>query len=340
MKPDYCNTRPCRYIILSNIVHIKVRRPGILKYLAKRLLLLIPLLLGITLLTFALIKALPGDPVDGMVGERASKQAIENIRHRIGSDKGAVSQYIGYLGLLVKGEFGRSYYTNREVSGEIARKFPNTMLLALWAMAIATPLGIALGFVAAYNRGSTLDRVITTTSVLGISMPVFWIGLLLMLLLSFKLKLLPPSGTGGIKFVILPAITLALPAMATLARVSRATVIDIIEMPFIQVARSKGLTSARVNMVHVLKNAMVPIITVVGLDFGSYLNGAVLTETIFGWDGIGRFAMEGIIKRDYPVVMGTLIVGTVAFVLVNLLVDLAYNYLDPRVRLHGQRGSR
>jgi ABC-type dipeptide/oligopeptide/nickel transport system permease component len=288
-------------------------------------------------LTFSLTKALPGDPVLGMVGERASPEVIESIRSRIGSDKDVISQYAGYLRLLVKGEFGRSYYTNREVMDDILMKFPNTMALALGAMLIATPLGVMLGFAAAYRRGSRIDKLITTVSVLGISMPVFWIGLLLMLIVSFKLRLLPPSGTGDIRFLVLPAVTLAMPAVATLARVSRTAVIDVLDMPFIQSVRAKGLTALRTNLVHILKNAMIPIITVVGLDFGSYLNGAVLTETIFGWDGIGRFAMEGIIKRDYPVVMGTIIVGTVAFVLVNLLVDITYHYLDPRVRLSERR---
>lgn len=304
------------------------------------MLLLIPLLLGITLLTFTLIKAIPGDPVAGLIGERASKQAIENIQKSIGSDQNVVSQYFGYLGMLMRGELGRSLYTNRDIAEEIAEKFPNTLVLALWAMVIATPVGVLLGFTAAYNRGSKLDRAITTVSVLGISVPVFWIGLLLMLLVSFKLRLLPPSGTGGIRFIILPALTLALPAIATLARVARTSVIDILDMPFVQVARAKGLAPSRVKFIHVLKNALIPIVTVVGLDFGSYLNGAVLTETIFGWDGLGRFAMDGIFKRDYPVVMGSIIVGTVVFVLVNLLVDLTYNFLDPRVRLHAGKESR
>jgi ABC-type dipeptide/oligopeptide/nickel transport system permease component len=259
---------------------------------------------------------------------------IENIRKQIGSDRNIINQYTGYVKLLLGGEFGRSYYTNRRVTEDLVLKFPNTMKLALSAMLIATPLGIILGFAAAYRRGTRLDRLITTVSVLGISTPVFWLGLLLMLIVSFKLRLLPPSGTGGIRFLIMPAITLALPAVATLARVTRTSVIDILDMPFLQAVRAKGLRKIRINLVHVLKNALIPIITVVGLDFGSYLNGAVLTETIFGWDGIGRFAMEGIIKRDYPVVMGTIIVGTMVFVIVNLLVDITYQYLDPRVRLH------
>jgi ABC-type dipeptide/oligopeptide/nickel transport system permease component len=307
-------------------------------YIAKRLVLLIPLLLGITFLTFSLTKALPGDPVFGMVGERAKPEVIESIREQIGSDKSLISQYAGYVRLLLSGEFGRSYYTNRKVSEDLLLKFPNTMRLALAAMLIATPIGVILGFTAAYRRGSKLDRLITTVSVLGISTPVFWVGLLLMLLVSFELRLLPPSGTGDLRFLVLPAVTLALPAVATLARVTRTAVIDIMDMPFLQAVRAKGLRKGRINFIHILKNALIPIVTIVGLDFGSYLNGAVLTETIFGWDGIGRFAMEGIIKRDYPVVMGTIIVGTLVFVLINLIVDLTYQYLDPRVKIH--EGSR
>ncbi len=290
-------------------------------------------------MSFALTKALPGDPVTGMVGERASAETIERIRSQLGTDRNFIEQYIGYLNLLAHGELGRSYYTNRDVASDIAIKFPNTIILALAAMLIAVPLGVGLGFLAAYRRGSKLDRTVTTLSVLGISMPVFWVGLLLMLFASFWLKLLPPSGTGEIRFLILPAITLALPAIATLARVSRTAVLDVIDMPYVQVARAKGLTLRRVSLVHILKNALIPIVTVIGLDFGSYLNGAVLTETIFGWDGIGRFAMEGILKRDYPVVMGTIIVGTITFVLINLMVDLTYQALDPRVRLYGRRGK-
>jgi ABC-type dipeptide/oligopeptide/nickel transport system permease component len=291
---------------------------------------------GITLLTFSLTKALPGDPVLGMVGERANPETIEKIRRQMGSDKSVVTQYLGYLGLLARGEFGRSYYTNRRVAQDLAAKFPNTMMLAVGAMALAIPIGVMLGFWAALRRGSPLDRLITTVSVVGISVPVFWSGLLLMLVASFYLKLLPPSGTGELRFLVLPATTLALPAVATLARVTRTTVADILDMPFVQAARAKGLAPWRINVRHILANALIPIVTVIGLDFGSYLNGAVLTETIFGWDGIGRYAMEGILKRDFPVVMGTIIVGTAVFVLINLAVDIVYHWLDPRVRVHGK----
>ncbi len=303
-------------------------------YILKRLLLLIPLLLGITMLTFSLIKALPGDPAMSMVGERASPEVIESIRKELNTDKSFLVQYIGYVKLLLKGEFGRSYYTNRKVSDDITAKFPNTLLLAVGAMLIAVPAGIILGFISAVKRGTAIDRGISSLSVIGLSLPVFWSGLLIMLFFSLKMKMLPPSGMGDIRFLIMPSLTLALPAIATLTRISRTTLIELFGMPYVRTARAKGLTEGRVKFIHVFKNALIPLITVIGLDFGSYLNGAVLTETIFGWDGIGRFAMEGIIKRDYPVIMGCIIVGTTAYVLINLMVDIIYHYLDPRVRLY------
>ena len=295
---------------------------------------LIPLLLGVTLLTFSLTKALPGDPVLNMVGERAQIEVIEKIRKELGADKNVLSQYFGYIRLLIKGEFGRSYYTNRKVFNDLLLKFPNTLKLALGAMIIAIPVGLLLGFISAYKKDTILDSLISSISVSCLSVPVFWSGLLIMLFFSLKLKILPPSGTGDIRFLVLPSITLSLPALATLSRVTRTILIEIFDMPFITTARAKGITELKINFIHIFKNALIPLITVIGLDFGSYLNGAVLTETIFGWDGIGRFTMDGIIKRDYPVIMGCVIVGTVIFVLINLLVDIVYHYLDPRVRLH------
>jgi ABC-type dipeptide/oligopeptide/nickel transport system permease component len=294
-----------------------------------------PLLIGITFITFFLTKALPGDPVYSIVGERTSPEMIEKIRKEIGADKDIIRQYVGYITLLAQGELGRSYYTNRRVIDDIRVKFPNTMLLAFAAMAIGAPVGILLGFIAALRKGRAADRIIAMLSVSAISLPVFWSGLLLMLFFSLRLKLLPPSGTGGLQYLLLPAITLSLPALASLARVTRVTVLDVMDMPFIRTAKAKGISEKGINIVHILKNALIPVVTVIGLEFGSYLNGAVLTETIFGWDGIGRYAMEGIIKRDYPVIMGCLLVGTLVFVLMNLLVDILYHYIDPRVRVHG-----
>lgn len=305
-------------------------------YLIKKLLLLIPLLIGITSITFTLTKTLPGDPVYSMVGERAQPEVIEKIRKELGSDKNIIIQYLGYIKLLIKGEFGRSYYTNRKVIDDLLSKLPNTLKLALGAMIIAIPFGLFLGFISAYKRGTFTDRIISSLSVTGLSIPVFLSGLLIMLFFSLKLKLLPPSGTGDLRFLILPSVTLSLPALATLARITRTTLIEVFDMPFITTAKAKGIGELKINFVHVLKNALIPIVTVIGLDFGSYLNGAVLTETIFGWDGIGRFTMEGIIKRDYPVIMGCIIVGTTIFVIINLIIDILYHSLDPRVRLYGE----
>ena len=201
-------------------------------------------------------------------------------------------------------------------------------------MVIAIPVGLLFGFISAYSKDSVIDRFVSLLSVIGLSMPVFWSGLLIMLFFSLKMKLFPPSGTGDLRFLILPALTLSLPALATISRVTRTTVIEVLTSPFIATARAKGVKAPRITCIHVLKNALIPIITVVGLDFGSYLNGAVLTETIFGWDGIGRFTMEGIIRRDYPVIMGCVIIGTVIFVIINAVVDIMYHYIDPRVKFH------
>jgi peptide/nickel transport system permease protein len=304
-------------------------------YVIRRVAILIPLLLGITLTTFALTKALPGDPVYTMVGERSSPEIIAKIRAQIGSDKGVIRQYAGYVSLLLRGEMGRSFYTNRRVFDDILVKFPNTLKLAAGAMVVSVTVGMILGVWAALRKGSFTDNAISWLSLTGLSVPVFWSGLVLMLFFSFKMRLLPPSGTGGIRYLILPSVTLALPALATLVRITRVSIIDVMDMPFVRTARAKGIKEVRVIGIHILKNALIPIITVIGLDFGSYLSGAVLTETIFSWDGIGRFTMEGIVKRDYPVVMGCIIISTVAFVLINLFVDIIYHFLDPRVRLNG-----
>lgn len=294
-----------------------------------------PLLLGITVVTFSLTKALPGDPALSLVGERASPEIIESIRRELKTDRGIFVQYAGYLRLLLKGEFGRSYYTNRRVIDDLSEKFPNTLILAAAAMFVAIPAGLILGFISAIRRGTFTDRIISSLSAMGLSLPVFWSGLLIMLFVSFKLRLLPPSGTGGLRFLLMPAVTLSLPALATLARISRTTLVDLLDLPYVRTARAKGLTENRVRFIHIFKNALIPLVTVIGLDFGSYLSGAVLTETIFGWDGLGRYAMEGIMKRDYPVIMGSILTGTVIYALANILVDIIYHFLDPRVRIYG-----
>lgn len=304
-------------------------------YTLKRLLLFLPTLLGITLITFILMRALPGDPVAGMAGERATPETIARIRAELGQDRPLPLQYAGYLKLLATGELGRSYYTNRKISEDLLQKFPNTVKLALAAMTFASVLGIGMGVLAAVKRGTFWDRFITLVSVGGISVPVFWLGLALMLLFAFYLRWLPPSGMGGgsLVYIVLPAVTLGTFSLSYIARVTRSSMLESLSQPYIAAARAKGLSEAEVVLKHALKNSLIPIVTLIGLDLGSYLNGAVLTETIFGWDGLGRYALEGIMKRDYPVIMGVVLFGSVIFVTMNLLVDLSYHFLDPRVRI-------
>lgn len=303
-------------------------------YYLKRIFLVIPTLLGISFITFLLLKALPGDPAQGMAGQRADPEVIRSIAREIGSDKSTLSQYAGYLRLIVRGELGRSYYTNRKVRDDLAEKLPNTIKLALGALLFSVALGLFLGVFMAATRGSFWDRCGLIISTSGISIPVFWLGLLLIYVFSFNLKLLPPSGmgSGDLLFLILPASTLGLNAAAYLARITRASMLEILSQPYITTARAKGLSQSSVLARHALKNTLIPVITLVGLDFGSFLNGSVLTETIFGWDGIGRYAVEGIFRRDYPVIMGCVLVGAALFVTVNLIVDLLYGLCDPKIR--------
>jgi len=236
--------------------------------------------------------------------------------------------------LLLRGELGRSYYTNRKITDDIKEKLPNTIKLAVGAMIFSTLVGLLLGILMAIAPGSIWDRIGQLISVSGISIPVFFLGLLLIYLFSFVFQILPPSGmgNGSILFLIMPAATLGLNSSAYLARITRSSLIEILSQPYIVTAKAKGVKKSSIMVKHALKNAFIPIVTLIGLDFGSYLNGSVLTETIFGWDGIGRYAVEGIFKRDYPVILGCVLVGAILFILVNLSVDLLYGFFDPRIR--------
>lgn len=305
-------------------------------YILKRIALLVPLLAGITLCAFLLLRSIPGDPALSLVGERADPSVIDEIRREIGTDRSLPAQYAGYLSLLLRGDLGKSYYTRRDVFADMVEKFPNTLLLAVCAMLIAVPAGIVLGALSAFSRSDAVRRLVDGLSIAGLSIPVFWNGIMIMLVLSLILRLLPPSGTGGFQYVIMPAFVLAIPACATIARITKTSLEDVRSMPFIMTAHAKGLPPLRVTLIHVFRNAVIPVITIIGLDFGSYLNGAVVTETIFGWDGIGRFTMEGILKRDYPVILGCILLGTLVFVVVNLVTDVICHYLDPRIRLNAK----
>jgi ABC-type dipeptide/oligopeptide/nickel transport system permease component len=291
-------------------------------------------MIGITLITFILLKALPGDPVQGLAGERTSSETIKRLKKELGTEKPVLLQYAGYMKLLLRGELGRSYYTNRKITDDIKEKLPNTIKLAVGAMIFSTLFGLLLGILMAIAPGSIWDRIGQLISVSGISIPVFFLGLLLIYLFSFVFQIFPPSGmgNGSILFLIMPAATLGLNSSAYLARITRSSLIEILSQPYIITAKAKGVKKSSIMVKHALKNAFIPIVTLIGLDFGSYLNGSVLTETIFGWDGIGRYAVEGIFKRDYPVILGCVLVGAILFILVNLSVDLLYGFFDPRIR--------
>lgn len=291
-------------------------------------------MIGITLITFILLKALPGDPVQGLAGERTSPETIKRLKKELGTEQPVLLQYAGYMKLLLRGELGRSYYTNRKITDDIKEKLPNTIKLAVGAMIFSTLVGLLLGILMAIAPGSIWDRIGQLISVSGISIPVFFLGLLLIYLFSFVFQIFPPSGmgNGSILFLIMPAATLGLNSSAYLARITRSSLIEILSQPYIVTAKAKGVKKSSIMVKHALKNAFIPIVTLIGLDFGSYLNGSVLTETIFGWDGIGRYAVEGIFKRDYPVILGCVLVGAILFILVNLSVDLLYGFFDPRIR--------
>ncbi len=307
-------------------------------YIVKRILLFIPTLLGITLITFILMQALPGDPVENMVGERATPETIARIRTELGIDKSRSVQYLLYLKRLARGELGRSLFTNRRVSDDLLQKFPNTVKLAIAAMLFASIVGIGMGVLSAAKQGTAWDRAVSLITISGISIPVFWLGLALILIFAFYLRWLPPSGmgSGGLAYLVLPAATLGTFSLSYIARVTRSSMLESLSQPYVAAARAKGLPESSVVFKHALKNSLIPVVTLIGLDLGSYLNGAVLTETVFGWDGLGRYALDGIVKRDYPVIMGVVLFGALVFVTMNLLVDISYHFLDPRVRVRGE----
>jgi peptide/nickel transport system permease protein/oligopeptide transport system permease protein len=301
-------------------------------YLIKRLLSTIPVLIGISLLLFFMLRMLPGDPAQVLAGQMATPEEIENIRHQLGLDRPVYEQYVIYLSHLVRLDLGRSARTQNPVIDEIWARLPNTLLLAVVAIALACLFGIPAGIISAVRPYSWIDYLVTLSALFGISMPVFWLGLMLVVLFAIILHWLPAGGTGSWQHVILPSITLAAFVVAFIARMTRSTMLETLTQDFTTTARSKGLTETVVVVKHALKNALIPIITVVGLQFGFLLGGAVLTETVFAWPGLGRLLYDSISARDYPVIQGTILIFGLLYILVNLMVDLIYAFVDPRIR--------
>jgi ABC-type dipeptide/oligopeptide/nickel transport system permease component len=302
-----------------------------MSFLVRRLFLAVPTLLGVLIAVFLLLYVAPGDPVQAMVGERADAVTIARLRAELKLDEPLPVQFARYAGGVLRGDLGRSYITGRPIAQDIRERFPKTAQLALAAMTIAIVLGIGIGVLAALRPAGAFDKVLMGATYLGISFPVFWVGLLLILLFSLSLKWLPPSGYGGGAVLILPALTLGSRSIAYLARVTRSSMLDAMSSEHVRTARAKGLSNAAVVMRHGLRTALIPVVTVLGLDVGSYLTGSILTETVFGWPGLGRYVVNAISRRDLPAIQGTVLFLSVVFVLVNLLTDMAYKRSDPRV---------
>ena len=301
-------------------------------YLIRRLLLTVPVLAGVATLVFSLIHLVPGDPVQAMLGESASPQDMAQLRGRLGLDRPLYVQYGAFVKGLATGDLGASLRTNQPVTAAIAERMPATAELALAAMLVATLVSIPLGIIAAVWSGTGVDHAATTLALIGISVPNFWLGPLLAIVFSVTLGWLPVSGRGTLAHLVLPAITLGAPLAAVLARMTRASVLEELRELYVLAARARGASRVRAVLRHAFRNSLIPIVTVIGLQFGAVMTGAVITETIFAWPGVGRLLIQSISFRDYPVVQGCILLIAVTYVAMNLLTDLVYGVLDPRIR--------
>jgi len=329
-------------------------------YITKRLLQLIPVILGVTIIAFSLIHIAPGDPARTMLGQHATQKEINEIREKYGLDEPLYVQYGIWLGGVIRGDLGRSIITNDLVVIEIGERFPNTIELAIAAMLFAIIIGGLAGVISASKQYSITDYTVMGVALFGISMPVFWLGIMLMMIFGVFLGWLPIGGridllipyqsvtgfmvidsiiTGNftalgsiLKHLILPAVALGTIPMAIIARVTRSSMLEVLRQDFIRTERAKGLSERAVIFKHALRNAMVPVVTVIGLNFGLLLAGAILTETVFSWPGLGRLVVEAVYERDYPLVVGCILFFAIVFVVVNLITDILYTYIDPRIK--------
>jgi peptide/nickel transport system permease protein len=306
-----------------------------LRYLIRRLLLTIPVLLGVATLVFALIHFIPGDPAQAMLGDGASQQEVEQLRARLGLDRPLIAQYGAFLGGLARGDLGVSLRNDQPVARQILQRAPATAELACAAMTVAVLIALPLGIVAAVRRGTAIDVSAMTLSLVGISIPNFWLGPLMAMVFSVQLGWLPVGGSGTLAHLVLPSVTLGAALAAILARMTRASLLEELREPYVLAARAKGVSRTRAVLHHAFRNSLIPIVTILGLQFGVVLTGAVITETIFAWPGIGRLLIQSIGFRDYPTVQGCVLFIAVTYVGVNLLTDLTYGFLDPRIRVDG-----
>lgn len=330
------------------------------EYIIKRILLLLPILLGVSFLSFIFIRLIPGDPARVILGERATTQELARIRKELGLDKPILVQYLIFLSHVLKGDLGRSIVTREKVIKEILTRFPATIELTFFSMFIAVFLGIFLGILASLKPGSFLDTFVMFLALIGVSMPIFWLGLMLIWFGALYLGLFPPSGRidvdinlnvvtnlyvidsiingnlraliSSLHHLILPGIALSSVPMATIARMTRSSMLEVLNQEYILAAYAKGLSKKRIIFRSALRNALIPVITVIGLEFGFLLGGAIMTETIFSWPGMGRLVYDAIMARDYPLIQGCILLFSFLFVLINLFVDIFYVLIDPRIR--------
>jgi ABC-type dipeptide/oligopeptide/nickel transport system permease component len=303
-----------------------------LRYLVRRLLLTIPVLLGVATLVFALIHLVPGDPAQSMLGDGASPEEVLKLRQALGLDKPLVEQYWGFMSGLARGDLGSSFRYGTPVTREIRDRLFRTFQLAVAAMLVAVAIAIPLGILAAVFRGTAIDHAAMTLALAGISMPNFWLGPLLAILFAVYLGWLPVSGTGSLAHLVLPAVTLGAALAAILARMTRASVLEELRELYVLAARARGASRTRAVVRHAFRNSLIPVVTIIGLQFGAVLTGTIITETIFAWPGVGRLLIQAINFRDYPLVQGCILFISFTYVVMNLLTDITYGLLDPRIR--------
>jgi peptide/nickel transport system permease protein/oligopeptide transport system permease protein len=301
------------------------------RFLLRRALTSLLVALGIVFFVTLILDLIPGDPVLIILGQNATAEQVAALRHELGLDRPLVVRYVDYIGRALTGDLGRSIMTKRSVAAEVADAWPNTLLLASAAITLAVVFGIGLGAVSALRPNGWLDLLVRLLALLGLSMPIFWIGLVFIYIFGFYLRLLPIGGSGTPQHLVLPAVTLALPSVALVARMTRSSLLEVLGEDYVRTARAKGLAEPVVLLGHALRNALIPVVTVIGLQFGQLLGGAILTETVFAWPGLGRLVVLAIFARDYPLLQGIVLIFALSYVVVNLVVDLAYAWLDPRI---------
>jgi ABC-type dipeptide/oligopeptide/nickel transport system permease component len=304
-------------------------------FIVRRLLLTIPVLLGVLFVVMLTLDLIPGDPVALMLGEAGNKETVALFREHLGLDRPLPVRYVRYLGQVMTGDLGRSIQQNRPVVDELAEAWPATLQLAAAGLVLATVIGVLTGIVSAVWPNSVFDALSRLSSLFGLSMPVFWTGLVLIVVFAFWLPWLPVGGVGSPKHLVLPAVTLALPSIAMIARMTRSSVLEVLREDYVRTARAKGVRERLVVVKHALRNAAIPILTLIGLQAGQLMGGAVLTETVFAWPGLGRLMVKAIFARDYVLLQGAVLLFAMAFVVINLIVDLSYGALDPRVSRQG-----